>query len=151
MIILIGKIIRILDKRTVIINLGKEHGVKSGAIFSIIGEAEEIIDPFTNESLGEVKVIKSRVKAVEVAEKFSIATTKWNEKQFKFLNSFLGTINDSMESNELDEGELKVEFSDIQPWKAKSEQPVRVGDVVKVEIKEELPVPIKPKPPILET
>ncbi len=64
-----GKIIRIVDKTTAIINLGKNHGIKDSSIFSIIGNPEPIIDPF-----------------------------------------------------------------DLQPRKAKSETPVRVGDIVEVEV-----------------
>ncbi|WP_448872396.1 hypothetical protein [Desulfobulbus propionicus] len=131
-----GKVIRIVDKRTVIINLGKEHGVKNDAIFSIMGDPEQIIDPYTHDLLGEVKIVKCRVKAKEVAEKFSIATTRWTSSNFKIFNTFIGNIQKNIEVSEVDEGELNVSESEIQPWKAKSESPVKVGDLVQVEIEE---------------
>ena len=129
-----GKIIRILDKRTVIVNLGSKHGITEHSIFSIMGEPEQIVDPETGENLGEVTVVKSRVKASEVAEKFTIATTKWKSTRLTLFNSFLGGINKNIETFEMDEGELNVDPAEIKPWKAKSEAPVRVGDIVQVEV-----------------
>ena len=66
--IISGKIIRIIDRRTVIINLGKNDGIKEDSVFSIMGSPEQISDPDTSEILGEVTIVKSRVKAKEVAE-----------------------------------------------------------------------------------
>jgi len=129
-----GKIIRILDRKTVIVNLGSEHGITEHSIFSIMGEPEQIVDPETGENLGEVTVVKSRVKASEVAEKFTIATTKWKTARLSFLDSFLSNINKNVETFEMDEGELNVDPAEINPWKAKSEAPVRVGDIVQVEV-----------------
>lgn len=131
-----GKIIRIIDKRTVIINLGKEHGVETDAVFSIMGDPEQIIDPDTKEILGEVKIVKSRVKAKEVAEKFTIASTKWVTTNAKVLSLFFSNIDKTIERREIDEGELLVDESEVQPWKAKSESPVKIGDTVQVEIHE---------------
>lgn len=146
-----GKVIRILDKRTVIINLGKEAGVSSSSFFSIMGEPEQIIDPETNKILGEVTIVKSRVKAKEVATKFTIATTKWESRKFKGGSSIFSALANAVEIETIknDEGELLVDESDIKPWKAKSESPVRIGDVVQVlienepEQKAELPQPDK--------
>jgi hypothetical protein len=131
-----GKIIRIVDKSTVIINLGKEHGVKHYTIFSIMGEPEQIIDPDTNEVLGEVTIVKSRVKAKEVAEQFSIATTKWIATNFNIFSAFISSIEKNVERTEVDEGELHVDESEIKPWKAKSESPVKVGDIVHFDVEE---------------
>jgi hypothetical protein len=131
-----GKIIRIVDKRTVIINLGKEHGVKYDAIFSIMGEPEQIIDPDSKYVLGEVKIVKSRVKAKEVADKFTIATTQWVEVRNQLFSKVFNRLNEGFERTEIDEGELFVDEKDLKPWKAKSEFPVRVGDLVQVEIEE---------------
>lgn len=140
-----GKIIRILDKRTVIINLGKDDGVTSQSIFSIMGDAEEIIDPDTEEVLGKVTIVKTRVKAKEVAGKFTIATTKWASTRFKSIDTLFSAFSKNMETIEKDEGDLSVDESEIQPWKAKSESPVKVGDIVQVKIekeKEQLPQPL---------
>jgi len=135
--IVTGNIIRIIDRRTVIVNLGSKDGITDHSIFSIMGEPEQIIDSETEENLGEVTIVKSRVKASEIAEKFTIATTKWTTTRLTIMDSFLGGINKSIETSEMDEGELNVDPAEIKPWKAKSETPVRVGDTVQVEVQME--------------
>ena len=88
-----------------------------------------MVDPFTNEELGRVLVVKAKLAASQVYDKFTIATTRWTEPAFSaaFRQAF------GMEKI-VDEGELRVRKEDIQPWKAKSEIPVQVGDVVEVEV-----------------
>jgi len=150
-----GKIIRILDKRTVIINLGRERGIKESSIFYILGTPESVIDPFSKEELGRVTVTKSRVKATQVFEKFVIASTTWVNKTQTFLNKDILAAITSMEkvqgvetvSEKVDEGELNVKESDIQPWKAKSQIPVLIGDEVEVEVEIKTEKPIATKEP----
>jgi hypothetical protein len=125
-----GRIIRILDKKTVIINLGKMDNIDSESIFYILGDPEPVVDPFTKSELGLVNVTKARVKASQVFDKFTIATTKWTDYRFIFE----GLTLPSMTRSEVYEGELLVDSKDIQPWKAKSEVPVRIGDEVEVSI-----------------
>ena len=131
-----GKIIRIVDNRTVIINLGKKDGVTDKSYFQIVGESEDIVDPFTKEKLGAVNIVKANLKASNTFEKFTIATTKWETTSLKFQSSLAQQMQDFIKTEEIDEGELKVDESEIQPWKAKSELPVRLGDTVTVDVEE---------------
>lgn len=131
-----GKIIRIVDNRTVIINLGKKDGVTDKSYFQIVGEPEDIVDPFTKEKLGAVNIVKANLKASNTFEKFTIATTKWEATSLKFQSSLAQQMQEFIKTEEIDEGELKVDKSEIQPWKAKSELPVRLGDIVTVDIEE---------------
>ena len=139
-----GQIIRILDTRTVIINLGLRDGITHASIFSILSEPEPVVDPFSpdGEVLGRVAVVKARVKTSQVYEKFTIATTKWFSQKMAYLWTIPGT-----EKMEVDEGELLVEATGVEPWKAKSEIPVQVGDFVEVTI----PLPPTPPPPSDQT
>jgi len=116
-----GRIIRILDTRTVIINLGRESNVKDSSIFHILGEPEPVVDPFTEEELGRVRVVKARVKASQVYDKFTVATSKWTKyySQIDLVGGILG------HTEVVDEGELRVEPDDVKPWRARSEVPVR--------------------------
>lgn len=130
-----GKIIRIPDTRTVLINLGSKDGVVNSSIFNIYGKPELILDPDTNKELGNIVLIKAKVKAFQVYDKFTIATTKWREHRSSIstgsaqaLASALGGI------VEIDEGELNVQEEDIQPWKAKTEEFVQLGDIVEVNV-----------------
>jgi hypothetical protein len=125
-----GRIIRIIDTRTVIINLGRNHGITDDAMFSIMGEPEEIVDSETGEMLGEVTVVKARVRANEVADRFTIATTKWSSRVYNYGNVFKGMF----ETKDIDAGELAVDAADLEPWTANTEHPVRVGDLVRVPV-----------------
>ena len=130
-----GKIIRIVDKTTVIIDLGKNQGITNDSVFSIIGSPEPVIDPFTKEELGLVSIVKAKVKAAQVHDKFTIASTKWTTTRLKLAESSLAAQFRSLfEIEAVDEGELLVDSVDLRPWKAKSERPVKVGDTVKVDI-----------------
>ncbi|MEW5985169.1 MAG: hypothetical protein AB1791_00880 [Chloroflexota bacterium] len=129
-----GRIIRVLDSTSVIINLGSEDGVQTNSIFNILGQPEAIKDPFSQETLGYVNVVKAKVGAASIDEKFTIATTE--------RASYMGLINRatllSPFRGQLEEDELLVEQEEVQPWKARSEAPVRVGDYVEVEVPESL-------------
>jgi hypothetical protein len=133
-----GKIIRIIDTRTVIINLGTKDGITNDSYFNILGEPEEIIDPFTKDILGSVNIVKAKLKASQAYEKFTIATTSWISHSIKFRNPLSASLADIYETVEVDEGELRVDKSKIQPWKAKSELPVNIGDTITVEVDEKL-------------
>ncbi|HEU4510628.1 MAG TPA: hypothetical protein VFR78_20525 [Pyrinomonadaceae bacterium] len=121
-----GRIIRILDSKTVIINLGSEHGVTGTSIFHILADPEDVVDPETNEVLGSVKVTKGRVRALQVSEKFTIATSSWTESVINPLLNFISTHRQTVEET------LKIDARELKPWKGKSEVPIRVGDEVEV-------------------
>jgi len=132
---IIGKIIRILDNRTVIINLGREQGININTTFKVFASPELIIDPFQNNSeLGSVVLVKARLKSNDVFEKFTIASTKWSEISFMHIEESLSSITSLMSHNEVDMGELNVIPEEIKPWKAISEEPVKIGDIVEAEI-----------------
>src|SRR5689334_6073263 len=111
-----GRIIRILDPKTVIINLGSEDGISSDSIFYILGEPEDIVDPQTNEVLGSVKATKGRVRASTVSEKFTIATTSWSESAISASAALFPLL-----TTRINEGDLKVDLREIKPWKSRSE------------------------------
>lgn len=129
-----GKIIRIVDSRTVIINLGKDDGINDQSIFNIYAKPEEIVDPETKKTLGSVILIKGKIKAQQVFDKFTIATSRWTENLIN-LSSWVSQPF-KIDTKIRDEGELRVVPEEVQPWKATSEEPVRVGDIVEVEVSE---------------
>jgi len=70
-----GKVAKIIDEYTVVINRGHEHGVEEDMRFVIYEPGEEIKDPDTDESLGKFEYVKAKVEVVNVQEKFSTAET----------------------------------------------------------------------------
>jgi hypothetical protein len=141
-----GRVIRILDKRTVIINLGSRDGIRNDNFFSILGEPESVVDPASEEELGQVAVVKARLKADRVYEKFTIATTRWTE-----ADTTIGNLSNLLASlyklRIVDQGDLLVDPAQVQPWKAQSEIPVQIGDIVEVWVTEK---ETKPEEPVAE-
>ena len=128
-----GRIIRILDTKTLVINLGRENGIENNSFFYILGEPEPVSDPVTNEVLGTVNVTKAKVKASQVFDKFTIATSSWTNVSVTAYGSVLSDLMGGMKTERVNE-DLTVATSDIKPWKAKSASPVKVGDEVEVSI-----------------
>jgi hypothetical protein len=130
-----GRIIRIIDSSTVVINLGKVHGITENSIFGILGEPEVVKDPLTGEELGSVTLVKGRVRAITISDKFTIASSKWKTtrsslENYLFSNRLFGG---ETEIENIDE-ELRIKADDMKPWKATTEDFVRMGDEVEVTI-----------------
>lgn len=66
------RVIKIISNFKIIVNTGVNQGIKQGDILTIRGKDEEIIDPFSHESLGYLPVIKAQVKVDTVYEKMCI-------------------------------------------------------------------------------
>jgi hypothetical protein len=71
-------------------------------------------------------VTKARVNASQVFDKFTVATMA------KSLDSSIYNRLFSIS----EEKEVAVRKEDIQPWKATSDSPIKVGDEVQVEIED---------------
>lgn len=71
-----GSVARVEDEYTLIINRGAEHGVTDDMIFAVMADdIDPIIDPETNEVIGQLPKEKLRVKVSEVHPKYSRAVT----------------------------------------------------------------------------
>jgi len=68
-----GKVAKIIDEYTVVINKGSDNGVEENMRFIIYEKGKEIIDPDSKESLGYFEYVKGKVKVDVVNEKYSIA------------------------------------------------------------------------------
>lgn len=132
-----GRIIRIVDPKTVIINLGSKQGVTHQSVFKILGDDEEIVDPFTNRTLGRISVVKGRVKAATVDDAYTIARAHSNWPTGETYPPRYDPFDEIMDEK------LTVDHEDLQPWKALSEEPVKLGDEVETSIwedEDELPI-----------
>jgi hypothetical protein len=69
------KIARIISPTQVVLAAGSAQGVREGMHFLIFELSEPINDPETGESLGQLELVKGRVKVAHVQEKMSYATT----------------------------------------------------------------------------
>ena len=77
-----------------------------------------------------MSVVKGKVKAETVTPKFTIATSRWFETR---LPSAALENMEKMLGVEIKD-ELRVAPEDIHPWKAETEELVRIGDEVEVQV-----------------
>lgn len=121
-----GRIIRIVDQTTVVINVGKKHGVKVGDIFRIEGSREVIIDPETGAELGKLLVTKGSLKVTASYDQFSLAVSKWVASLGEMISMSFTSPQPVREIG----SELSVNRQDIKPWGSSYGGQVVVGDKV---------------------
>ena len=67
-----GKIARILDDQSLILNVGQAHGVVQGMVFCVYATVEDVTDPDTGESLGAWEAVKGYVQATHPQDKLTV-------------------------------------------------------------------------------
>lgn len=67
-----GRIVKILDETKFVANVGLKDGVTAGDRFVIFEPGEEIVDPETRESLGQLELVKVHVEAAHVQERMTL-------------------------------------------------------------------------------
>ncbi len=70
-----GNVAKILNTRELIINRGSQDGVELNMEFVVLDPALTIIDPHTEECLGQLEREKIRVRVFETHPRFSVART----------------------------------------------------------------------------
>lgn len=68
-----GKVVAILNKADVVLNLGTREGVKKGMRFAIYELGQSIVDPETGADLGFYEAVKARISVYSVQEKLCVA------------------------------------------------------------------------------
>lgn len=63
---------QVIDKTTVVVNAGKNWGIRIGMHCIIFGEGQEIVDPMTNESLGILELLRGKAVVTQVQEKLCV-------------------------------------------------------------------------------
>lgn len=82
-----GKIAKVLGNNEVVLNRGREHGVRPGMMFEIFApEGDEVWDPDTGETLGTVEDVKAKAEVTEVKEKLSVARMQSGDNPFGAAN-----------------------------------------------------------------
>ena len=126
---IVGRIARILDPTTMIINRGTNHGVKNGMTFIIFEEGEEVIDPDTGESLGKYELVKGTVEVTNAQENMSQVSppVKNSTKSPTPLSALMSE--ESKRSSTRERTELPVKSQDISGIVQVS--PIVIGDWVR--------------------
>jgi len=120
-----GEVSRIIDKYSVILNVGRIDNVVAGMDFVIYTEGEEIYDS-KGKSLGKIEHVKAKVEVVHVQERLSIAESS----EFESLPT-LDAISGAMTKiGGTYRKALPVSDADVLELE-KTDMAVRVGDKVR--------------------
>ena len=87
-----GKIAKILNTRELVINRGTNHGVRPGMAFAVLEQQFGIVDPDTQEPLGNLDREKVRVRVSETHPKFSLARTYETYRELNRDRGLLGGL-----------------------------------------------------------
>jgi hypothetical protein len=74
MIATLGRVARVIDRYTLVLNKGVRDGVEMGDKFLIFGEGEDVIDPENGSNLGPLEVVRGRAKVTHLQD--AICTIK---------------------------------------------------------------------------
>jgi hypothetical protein len=82
-----GKIAKVLGNNEVVVNRGREHGVRHGMVFEIFSPGgDEVWDPDTGETLGTVEDVKAKAEVSEVKDRLSVARLQGGDNPFGAAN-----------------------------------------------------------------
>lgn len=127
------RVIRIFDRRRVVINIGSDDAVETGTRFDIYSRGTSIRDPETDEVLGEYRLHKATVFASEVYPRFTVAMPPTRRERIPDpnapVNAFQSMLRPPTRVRTVP-GELEVQREEIIPLEGGSS--VAVGDIVEV-------------------
>ncbi len=120
------RVIKIIDDKSIVINIGENDGVISGDKFQIYAVGEHVIDPETNEDLGTLNTVKEVVSAIDVFPNMTICRhieTNYYNPLTNFVTPFATQKIDTEKS-------LNVETTQITGGLS-SDLTIKIGDKVR--------------------
>lgn len=76
-----AKVVKVIDRFTIVINAGMDKGVQQGKNFLVVGIGETITDPDTKEELGALEIVRGKARVVHVQDRMATLTSAEFEKQ----------------------------------------------------------------------
>ena len=85
------RVASVQDEFRVVINAGTEDGVREDMEFVIFSKGEEIKDPETGASLGQLEAVKGRIEIVHAQPTMAIGrSAQYSEKKYPVSSGLLG-------------------------------------------------------------
>jgi hypothetical protein len=126
---LYGKVLKLFDETSVLVNLGKTDGLKRGDKLVIVEEGEEITDLESGESLGHLELVKAELTAVDVQERMSVLKTEPGKDSAEGMPLSSRMVRDSVGGSA---GWAKMTVTSGELSGIPSTSPVKKGDIVRV-------------------
>ena len=118
-----GKIAKIINEYEVVVNRGYSHGVESDMQFIVYTVGDQITDPDTGETLGNVEHIKAKIEPKSIQENMTVMETA----ETKVKSSSVGAVASLYESE-------RVPKAIAEKPEDAVETEVNVGDLVRENI-----------------
>lgn len=82
------KIAKVIDGYTLVLNKGEKDGIKVGQRFLIYSIGDEIIDPDTKESLGNLEIVKGTGRVTHLQEKVATIASDMKSSPSRTVRRF---------------------------------------------------------------
>ncbi|GAB3396997.1 hypothetical protein NX774_19920 [Massilia agilis] len=76
-----GKVVKVQDRYTIVVNVGLDAGVKLGQRFLIVGLGETINDPDTGEPLEQLEIVRGKAQVTHVQSKIATLSSVELERE----------------------------------------------------------------------
>lgn len=99
-------VVRVIDSYTLVLNKGSDHGVKKGDSFLVyFVEEQDIKDPVTGESLGNLEIVRGSGSVTHVQEKMCTIKSNRTESGGRIIrrsssSAFAATMGETIEHPE---------------------------------------------------
>lgn len=123
------KVAKIVDEFTLIINKGQKDGISTGDRFLIYSIGEEIFDPDTKKSLGELEVVKGTGKVTHIQNNLSTISSDMKTSPHRTIRKNAGVPGFSTWYSSILGGEREIE--EILPPNSVPFDKLEVGDLAK--------------------
>jgi hypothetical protein len=128
---LYGKVLKIFDETSLLIDLGRENGVERGDRFVVIEKGGGIADPESGDSLGELEHVKIELIAADVQERMSILMTDMEEQPSGGIPLSTRMVRDSVKGERGSGRRIRMVVAPGEMEGRPTSSPLRRGDTVR--------------------
>ncbi len=118
-----ARVIKIIDDMKIVLNCGKVDGIKENDRFNIYSNSSrKIVDPFTNECLGEFRAVKAKIEVTAVYDRMCVCQNAETVGSITELAVAVSGLYGKRRA-------LNVEPTEITGGlEAEVDEPIRIGD-----------------------
>jgi hypothetical protein len=127
-----GKILKIYDDHTVLVDLGEDDGVRKGQQLVVVAEGEEIRDPDNGASLGSFEWEKARLRITRVQKSFAVAESHdFVEAKISPVAAYQQWLGLQVQTKKI-QVPFPIDDEQVSPPEEPIDMKVRPGDIVRV-------------------
>ena len=128
---LYGKVLKIFDETSLLIDLGREDGVGRGDRFVVVEKGGGVVDQESGREIGELEHVKIELIAADVQEQMSVLMTELAEEPSGGLPLSARMVRDSVKGDREAGRRIRMAVAPGEMEGRPSPSPVRRGDTVR--------------------